>query len=498
MPSNDFEHNAEVCSVTKFIKSCGHVLTVAWSVSSALLFTAGCATSGNTPSGGTTPAVTHATLLITTTNNAKIPIFKFNIESVTLIASDGTSVPVLTTPQVVELGSISGVARPLVATDIPQKTYVSVMLGYGPSTFAVIDRSGGPGAIDTGNYNFGPPTATPTTAQVSLSTPLAISGSAMGMLLNLNIPSSTTYTPYLDGSPTLVPGGGQVSFNPVFSLSAVSLSANPATLQDGKVEDVHGQVTASSGSALTITSDSGSSLTFDTSSSTVFAGANGAAVPSSGSFVEVDAALQADGSMLATHVQTEAASLQYDMIGQVIEYSGQADIASSGREQQGPSLPNGTGFYDNYLQINPSTQFEISWPNGAAPAGLPFTPALNAGSILPGQNIATPLQSLLAVSGVYPVASIVTLESQTVDGTVTAISSVNGLTSYQVTLFGDDLTALFGSTQTVMAYATAATHTITSAPLSVGSVARVRGLLFDDGGTLRMVATEIEDGVPDS
>src|ERR1700733_2584642 len=82
--------------------------------SSALLFSAGCASGGGS---GSVPANTHATLLITATNDAKIPIFRFNIQTLTLLADDGTSVPILTTPPLVELGSISGVARPLVPTD---------------------------------------------------------------------------------------------------------------------------------------------------------------------------------------------------------------------------------------------------------------------------------------------------------------------------------------------------------------------------------------------
>jgi hypothetical protein len=151
------------------------------------------------------------------------------------------------------------------------------------------------------------------------------------------------------------------------------------------------------------------------------------------------------------------------------------------RTQQGPNLPNGIGFYDNNVQINPSAQFEISRPNGTPPAGLPFTPTLNAESILPGQNIATPIEALQTVGNIVPVTSVVTLEPQTIDGTVAAISNVNGQTAYQITLFNDDLITLFASTQTVAAYSTSETHTITTSPLSVGATARVRGLLFNDG-----------------
>jgi hypothetical protein len=103
-------------------ESCSRVLTAVCIASSVLLFSVGCSSGSGV---GSVPANTHARLLITATNNAKIPIFKFNIQTLTLLADDGTSVPILTTPQLVELGSISGVARPLVTTDVPQKTMSS-------------------------------------------------------------------------------------------------------------------------------------------------------------------------------------------------------------------------------------------------------------------------------------------------------------------------------------------------------------------------------------
>ncbi len=443
------------------------------------------------------PGNTHATLLITSTNNAQIPIFKFNIQGLTLVASDGTDVPILTSPQVVELGSINGVARPLVTIDIPQGNYTSVKLSYGPSTFIVIDQSGGANSIDIGNYDIRTAGNQAVTVTLPLSTPLAISGSAMGLLLNLNIPQSTTYVPFLAGSTSIVPNGGNTTFTPTYSLSGVTLAAQPSTLQDGKVEDVHGQVTANSNGILTMTSDSGTSLSFSTSSSTVYSGVNAAGAPTAGNFVAVDAALQQDGSMLATSVQTEATTQSYNLVGQVL-YSGQLVLENTGREQQGPNLPNGTGFYANNVLYSQATPFVIAWPNGTAPAGLPFTPSLSSGSIVVGQNVATPIDALQTVGNVIPVTAAVTLEPQTIDATVAAVSTVNGQNSYQVNLFANDLNAIFGPSPSVEVYATAETHTITSAPLTSGSIGRFRGLLFNDGGTLRMVATEIEDGVPGS
>jgi hypothetical protein len=322
----------------------------------------------------------------------------------------------------------------------------------------------------------------------------------MGLLLDLNIPQSITYSPYFAGSSTMASDGGHTAFSPVFSLSGVTLAAQPSTLQDGKIEDLHGQVTADSGGMLALTADNGTGFNFTTSSSTVFAGANGAAPPPAGSFVDMDAALQADGSMLATLVQTEAATQQYNLVGPIVEYTLQSYLLNMGREQQGPDLPNGTGFLGNNVQLSASPQFQIIWPTGSAPAGLTFAPALSAAFISPGQNLDTPIDTPQYISnnGTVPAASIVTLEPQTIDATVVSVSAANGQTAYQVNLFSNDLIAIFGPAPSVTVYATTATHLLTASPVVGGSVARFRGLLFDDGGALRMVATEIEDGVPGS
>jgi len=470
-------------------------LGIAVSASVLAVVLSGCAVNGN----GTPPPAgnTKATLLITADNNAKIPIIKFNLQSLALLKTDGTSVSLLTSPQTVELGSLNGAARPLAVATVPQGLYTYIEMTYGQSSFVVIDQSGGPNDTDVGNYRFGAE-AQPITLKVPLTSGLTVTGSAMGILLDLNIPKSITYTPFLAGSSSIQPGGGTTNFTPVYSLSAVTIAAQPSSMKDGLVEDVHGQVSAGSTSLLTITSDDGATLSFGTSGATIFAGTSGTAVPAIGSYVDVDAALQPDGSMLATRVETEGTQ-QYDLVGQIAEYHSQYPfIENTGREQQGPNLPNGTGDSVLPLALGTSPLFAIAWPNGTAPGGLPFTPRFDSSSLATGQNIATPVDSLQAPAGQFPTVHTVTLEPQTIDATVTAVASTNGLTTYQVNLFPNDLTAIFGTTPNVTVYATSATHTITSTPLTGGMVGRFRGFLFNDGGTLRMTAIEVEDGVPGS
>ena len=49
----------------------------------------------------------------------------------------------------------------------------------------------------------------------------------------------------------------------------------------------------------------------------------------------------------------------------------------------------------------------------------------------------------------------------------------------------------------MLVYADTSTSFLNSGIVGVGSLIRVRGVIFDDNGTLRMDATTIYDGVPE-
>ena len=100
-----------------------------------------------------------------------------------------------------------------------------------------------------------------------------------------------------------------------------------------------------------------------------------------------------------------------------------------------------------------------------------------------------------------------TLAPQTINGTVTAVSSSNGLSVYTVALAPDDpiptIQSQVGpitrsnSPSTVIVYADANAHLLNTSPISVGSFFRFQGLIFDDNGTLRMDCAQVNDGVPE-
>ena len=98
-----------------------------------------------------------------------------------------------------------------------------------------------------------------------------------------------------------------------------------------------------------------------------------------------------------------------------------------------------------------------------------------------------------------------TLIPQTIDGTVSAVSSEGGFTTYTVTLAPYDLfpemtgqpgqTTLLTNPGSVVVYADSNTQMLNSGAIGVGSVMRFNGLVFNDNGTLRMDCAQVNDGV---
>ncbi len=100
-----------------------------------------------------------------------------------------------------------------------------------------------------------------------------------------------------------------------------------------------------------------------------------------------------------------------------------------------------------------------------------------------------------------------TLVPQTINGTVSAISTTGNFATYTVTLAPYDLfpqfavqpgqTTLLTSPNTVVVYTDSNTQMLNSSKVSVGGLSRFYGLVFNDNGTLRMDCAQINDGVPE-
>jgi len=104
-----------------------------------------------------------------------------------------------------------------------------------------------------------------------------------------------------------------------------------------------------------------------------------------------------------------------------------------------------------------------------------------------------------------PLVTAVALRPQTINGTVTNISS-SGFSIYTVLLAAYDLFSTvqaaagpvsqnLASPSTITVYADANTQLLTTDSIGVGSVVRFRGVIFNDDGVLRMDCQQILDGV---
>jgi len=133
---------------------------------------------------------------------------------------------------------------------------------------------------------------------------------------------------------------------------------------------------------------------------------------------------------------------------------------------------------------------------------LPFKATFDSANMVDGQNI---LFSTHAPAGVFQPLITITLLPQTIDGTVSAISSEGNFTTYTVTLAPYDLfpnlavqpgqTTLLTNPNTVAVYADSNTQMLNSSTVSVGGLFRFYGLVFNDNGTLRMDCAQVNDGV---
>jgi hypothetical protein len=138
---------------------------------------------------------------------------------------------------------------------------------------------------------------------------------------------------------------------------------------------------------------------------------------------------------------------------------------------------------------------------------LPFNATFSATNMVDGQNIFFSTHAQL-VNGFAPIPTPVTtmtLMPQTINGTVSAISSTGGFTTYTVALASYDLfpilAVLPGPTTpltnpgTVVVYVDSNSQMLNSGAIVVGSLLRFNGLVFNDNGTLRMDCAQVNDGV---
>lgn len=456
-------------------------------------------------------APTSVTLLLSSTANDKLSAFNIDIASVTLTNKAGASVnlaPITQNngfyqTQNVEFAHLNGSRTLLGTATIPQDVYSSASLSFTYSQFSYIFLTSS-GGVDITTDAIGPSPANTglVTASVTLPSPITISGSATGLLLDLQQSASATLTKNS-------PGPDTYSITPTFTLITVPIT-------QANLKGLDGQVTSTSPGESKFTlktvngysrpnAPAGSLFAIAANASTIYQGISGFAGLAAGTFANMDLALEPDGSLLATRIEVEDPNATNVMIGPIATvYSPSSAFSHTlwdvGSLQQGADLD--TNPIDSWgYSYDVSTVFRIS-QQLSVPTNLPFPATFDASNVVAGQYVSV---SSLAISSSVR-ATTITLRPQTINGTVTAVSSSGPFSVYSVSVAPYDLfptlavqpaqTTVLQNPSAVEVYVDSGTELLNSNALSPGSVFRFNGLIFNDNGTLRMFCAQIRDGVP--
>jgi Domain of unknown function (DUF5666) len=475
-------------------------------VPTMLVFIAGCGGGGTTSSGGSgTPLSgnTSVTVLATSAANDQLQMFAMEIKGITLTSQSGKTVPLLSNSLYPEFMHVNGSVEPLATATIPEDIYTAANVTLGGADFTCVSLNSS-GGLQTSSYAYGQTPAANVTVRVP--TPITVSGSAMGLAFNLLVSQSASFGGCANGF------GDPYSITPTFSVTPVVLADKPTNSSNGLAEGLQGLISAvdSGGSTFTVTDpDSsigeGASWQVFTNSSTVFQGISGAAQLVAGMPVDMDTAIQSDGTLLATRVavyDNDPTTLTY-VRGPLAQIAAeQPTLFATGVEGQGYLLGGGIGTWA-YNFANADFQISGSATNLQS---LPFAAVFSATNLVPGQRVSiTTHATAIAPGPTYEPAATMTLLPQTIDGVVSAISSSGAFTTYTVGLASYDLfpvlavqggqASLLTDPNTVVVYADVNTRRLNSAPVTAGRVVRFKGLVFNDNGTLRMDCMQINDGV---
>jgi hypothetical protein len=469
-------------------------------VALSTIFTTGCG-SGGSPSGPKLSGNTDVTVMVSATANDQLQLMQVGFTNLTLTSQSGKIVNLLSTQvaQSAEFIHINGGAEPLFTVSVPQDIYTAASTTNLSYQFACATFFP-PDTLDTNTFGdpFGGANAT-----INFPSPITVTGHSMALSLELLVSQSATFS-------TCYNPDGQYTygFAPIFNLTALALSPQPTNPENGKLSGVHGEIATldegSSNFTISLPVEEGPEpLSIAANSATIYQGINDFSALAVGTFIDMDAATQSDGSLLATRIAVEDLGATNVMTGPLIYVvPSTTDINMVPREEIGASFLN-QDLFGGYPFNYGSAVFQISGQQSNLQT-LPFTPSFTASNMVAGQNVYISAPTLPA-EGPFVDARTITLIPQTIDGTITATSNSGNFAIYTVTLAPYDLfpalavqpeqiNVLTNPSQ-VEVYTDSDTQMLNTMALTVGNTLRFNGLVFNDNGTLRMDCAQVNDGV---
>ncbi len=406
-----------------------------------------------------------------------IVTFTMTMDSLSLHNTSGGSVSVASGPMQMEMRHLMGMEHPVAMPTVPQGSYSSATFNISAASVIYIHPT----------MKLLLQQSLPTVNKtISFNPPLTVGPAATTMNFDLDLAQSVT-----------VDSNGNLHLDPVFSVTSGQMSsAAPAV----GLDEIVGSVVGVSSSGFTVAMMQGlKSVTCSTNAGTSFANLSGMNAMLTGMMVEVDAAWQPDGSCMAARVEPLLSGLCGGLMAEGMLFS----VSGTPATQLSIIVDNGAGaaMLNSFLGTRPlvnvsaSTTYSFD-PDGVNLTNLPFTPAFDAQHMALGQRIEPQTTGGMMpdpTSKMGPQsmnANAITLEQQSMRGAVAGYTG--GVpASFMLTLPAGSAFASLTGVASITVYQQPDTLLRGVTSVSDGASVQVRGLLFFDAGTYKLVATQI-------
>lgn len=327
--------------------------------------------SGNSSQmGQTVSAQPQGAMIFVTGGDAPMPsVLSFKITLNTLALSDGTNtVQVLTQPTTIEFSQLLALRTLVALNSVAPGTYKSVSATLASPVISFLDLSTTPASVGMING-----TLTSSTVNVTFKSPLTIDKSGLGGL-NFHFDLRDSLQTDANGQLT-----GVVS--PHVGIRPLRVDDD-----DAEIDELRGSLVSvnTSGNSFVLQRGNGRDFTVDVNSQTQFEGVSGLSALTSPAILEISGKAQADGSILADHVEMETTSRAF-LSGIVLNATPTTGAATSMTvlvRDEVPVLSGITAGLPSTVKIAPSTEFDI------ARFRLPVSSMLfNGSSLVLGQEI---------------------------------------------------------------------------------------------------------------
>lgn len=418
--------------------------------------------------------------------------FSMNVSSMSLKATDGSSVSIAPSATPVEMIHRLGTMEPVALVSVPKGTYSSASLTVASCNFMYIDPATKQQVQKKING--------PINATIQFGSNVTVDKTPLAFNFDLDLEHSLTS----DGS-------GAFQFAPQFSMKMGALgnggNGNSVNARYGGMYQMMGVVNGvSSGSFSIQPHQAAHTFTFQISNETQFQGRiTQMSQLAKNMGVMVTARLQSDGTLLATRVRatmSASGAMGGGIVTTVTPPTGQPATEFTIVMQNGAGASVNTDYLSKTLTVSvtDTTTFEID-TDRVSLTGLPFTPAFDRSNINIGQGV-LPFSDSAVVASTTPcdtgstscgtiTASTVRLREQGFRGTTDVVISPGAATSFTLTLMPEcAFTALTGATE-ILVYQQTGTNVEDDTAIPAGATLRVHGLLFNNGGQWTLIASTI-------